>query len=123
MQSLCMASLNLEYPWRDWDTELKVWLYLPDVINPPLASRLIRTNSFHCIQFHKLSKSESFTNLLPFSADFILLLFACQQRLVFIKEHHATTPEDLPGGTNDEVMEVSLTPNVNPTPDFLTSSR
>ncbi|ODM97774.1 Piezo-type mechanosensitive ion channel component 2 [Orchesella cincta] len=84
------------YPWKDWDIELKTWLFLPDEMEPPLASRLI--------------------------PDFILLLFACQQRLVFLKEHHAT-PEELLGGTNDEVMEATITPNLNPTPDFLTSSR
>ncbi|CAL8113936.1 unnamed protein product [Orchesella dallaii] len=88
--------LCAEYPWKDWDIELKTWLYLPDEIEPPLASRLI--------------------------PDFILLLFACQQRLVFLKEHHAS-PEELAGGTNDEVMEATITPNLNPTPDFLTSSR
>lgn len=39
-------SVFLEYPWKDWNIELKTWLYLPDLTDPPLASRLIR-NELH----------------------------------------------------------------------------
>ncbi|CAG7819154.1 unnamed protein product [Allacma fusca] len=88
-----------EYPWIGWSGErvdLKIWLFLPDIADPPSASRLI--------------------------PDFFLLLFACQQQIVFRVEKHIQT-DDFGGGSNREITEPHVPPFLNPTPDFLTYAK
>jgi hypothetical protein len=60
--------------------------------------------------------------LFLFLADFFLLLFACQQQLVFWVEKNIRQ-DDFPGGSNEELMDMYVPPAENPTPDFLTVNK
>ncbi|XP_035705079.1 piezo-type mechanosensitive ion channel component isoform X2 [Folsomia candida] len=84
--------LCVDYPWTPLDPELKGWLFLPDFVAPPDISRLV--------------------------PDFILLLICTCQHKVFRAE------EALEGeaGSNDEILSNTVEGNLNPTPDFLSTS-
>ncbi|CAF3646268.1 unnamed protein product [Rotaria sordida] len=94
--------LCFEYPWtnvniRGW-SQLKLWLYLPDYIERPLATQLI--------------------------TDFFQFLFACQQWNVFAYE---TNEKDHvyadAGGSNREIIYDDDVYKNNPTWDFVTNKR